>query len=63
MPVAQQTDQQALHQVFLTDNDLIHAQRKGIDKRTLTLNALLQFSNIYCGLHSYVVLARQASIY
>ncbi len=54
MSVAQKTDKQALDQVFLPYDDLIHTEGQGVYEGTLTLDAFLQFPNIYCGLHSYV---------
>ncbi len=54
MSVAQKSDEQALYQVFLTHDDLVHSEGQRINKGTLTLDAFLQFPNIYCGLHSCV---------
>ena len=44
--VAQETYQQALYQMLLADNNLIHTHCQGIYKGTLTLDALLEFTNI-----------------
>ena len=51
--VAQQTDQQTLYQVLLTHDHLIHTHRQGIYKRTLALDALLQFANVNSCLHKF----------
>ena len=53
--IAQQADEQALHEVLLAYNHLIHAQSEGIYKRTLALYALLEFTNIHWILHSIIV--------
>ena len=46
MTVGKQTDQQGFYQMFLTDDDLVHACRKVGDESTLSFNPLVQFADI-----------------
>ena len=51
MTIRQKADEQRFDQMFLSDNGLIHAHHQRIDKRTTTLDALIQFSDINYLIH------------
>ena len=53
--VGKQTYHQRIDQMLLPDDDLVHAHRNHIDKRTFARNQLVQFPNIYCLAHNYRV--------
>ena len=46
MTVSQQAYQEALYQMFLSNDGLVHAHAQGVNKRTLALNTLLKFANV-----------------
>ena len=53
MSIGQETYEQILNKMLLPYNHLSHLHRQDIHKGTLTLDAVIQFFNVYA-LHKYI---------
>ena len=47
MPIREEADQQILYQMLLPHYDLVHLHCEDVHERTFTLNAVIQFFNVY----------------
>ena len=47
VPIAEQSDQQTFHKVFLTDDHFAHLQGQQIDERALLFDAGVELLNVY----------------
>ena len=47
MPVCQEAYEKILHKVFLSHNHLVHLHSQNIHKRTLPLDPVIQFFDVY----------------
>ena len=52
MAIGKKSYQKILHKMLLTYDDLIHLHGQNVHKRALSLNAVVQFFNVYA-IHKY----------